>query len=69
MIEEEKTILVGKETGLPIVSALDDVNWQSSSLKARLAWHARNYITESQPLSKGSVPEVSPRIMRLAGHD
>jgi hypothetical protein len=35
-----------QESGLPVVSALDDVYRQSSSLKAGLAWHWADYITE-----------------------
>jgi hypothetical protein len=60
MIEEKKIILVCKETGLPFVSALDDVHRQSSNLEAGLAWHGRNYSTEKLAFLKGSVP-IYPR--------
>jgi hypothetical protein len=46
MIEKESVVLVGKETGLPVVSALDDMHRQSSGLEAMPAWHRSNYITE-----------------------
>jgi hypothetical protein len=36
MIQEETIVLRGKETGLPVVSALDDVYGQSSGLKGGL---------------------------------
>ena len=52
-------VLVGKEAGLPVVSALDDVYWKLGRLKAGFAWHKRDYITELLPLLMGSVPEVS----------
>jgi hypothetical protein len=45
MIQEETIVFLGKETGLPVVSALDNVHRQSSSLKAGLAWHGVDYIT------------------------
>ena len=56
VFEEEKIVLVGKETGLPVVSALDDVHRQSSDLEAGFARHERDYITELLSLLKGSVP-------------
>jgi len=46
MIQEETVVVHGKEASLPIVSALDYVHRQSSSLKAGLAWHKSHYITE-----------------------
>jgi hypothetical protein len=46
MIQEETIVVLGKETGLPVVSALDDMHRQSSSLKAGFAWHGSHYITE-----------------------
>lgn len=39
VIKEENAVLVGKETNLPLVSALDDAHSRSSGLKVGLAWH------------------------------
>jgi hypothetical protein len=46
MIQKETIVVLDKEAGLPVVSALDDMHRQSSSLKAGFARHERQYITD-----------------------
>ena len=59
VIQEERIVFLGKKAGLPIVSALDDMHWQSSDLKAGFARHMTFYTIISITLLAGSVPIYS----------
>jgi hypothetical protein len=46
VIQEKTIVVLGKEAGLPVVSALDDMHRQSSDPEAGFAWHGADYLTE-----------------------
>ena len=59
MIGKKQMVFVGKETGLPVVVALDDMDRQPSGPEARLTWHRRIILVNYLSLLMGSVPEIS----------